>query len=74
MVTSRRLDTEDVGPPQQLCFKEMGCSPVIIYGTAYGEIVGWDLRMKELAFNLKNDIREGTKIWNLDILLFFLLN
>ena len=58
-MTSRRLDVGDVGPGMELCFQETGCSPFIVYGTAFGGVVGWDLRMKEIAFHLENDIKDG---------------
>jgi hypothetical protein len=44
----------------ELLFQETDSgSPVLVYGTSYGDIVGWDLRMKGDAFKLENDIKQG---------------
>ncbi len=57
---SRQLDVDDTGTTMELLFQETDSgSPVLVYGTAYGDIVGWDLRMKGDAFKLENDIKQG---------------
>ena len=56
----RQLDVEETGPAMELAFQETDSGgPVLVYGTSYGDIVGWDLRMREDAFRLQNDIKEG---------------
>ena len=42
----RQLDVDETGPAMELVFQETDCGgPVLVYGTSYGDIVGWDLRM-----------------------------
>ena len=50
---------DDEGPPVDFCFRETGSSPLIVYATAFGGIVGLDLRSNSLAFRLENDLLEG---------------
>ena len=66
MATSRRLNLSEVGPTMELCFQETGHSPFIVYGTSFGIVAGWDLRMKELAFTLENAIKDGNNNKNND--------
>lgn len=53
------MDVDDEGPPVDFCFRETGSSPLIVYATAYGGIVGIDSRSKNEAFRLENDLLEG---------------
>ena len=41
------------------CFRETGSNPLIVYATAFGSIVGLDLRCNTPAFRLENDLHEG---------------
>ena len=42
----RQLDVEETGPAVELAFQETDSGgPVLVYGTSYGDIVGWDLRI-----------------------------
>ena len=37
---------EETGPAMELAFQETDSGgPVLVYGTSYGDIVGWDLRI-----------------------------
>lgn len=36
-----------------------GSKSVLAYATVHGNIIGWDMRMPELAWNLKNDYKAG---------------
>ena len=40
VLLSRKVSLEHEGPPVEFCFRETGSSPLIVYGTAYGGIVG----------------------------------
>ena len=41
----RQLDVDESGPAMELAFQETDSGgPVLVYGTSYGDIVGWDLR------------------------------
>ena len=59
----RTLSVADDGPAMELVFQETGSSPVVIYGTAFGDIVGWDIRMPDGkdAFRLSNGLSDGKK-------------
>ena len=60
----RQLDADETGPAMELVFQETDSGgPVLVYGTSYGDIVGWDLRMKGDAFRLDNDIKEGAPFY-----------
>jgi phosphoinositide-3-kinase regulatory subunit 4 len=50
---------DDEGPPIDFCFRETGVSPLVVYATAFGGIVGLDLRTNSPAFRLDNDLLEG---------------
>ena len=56
---SRKISVDDEGPPIEFCFRETGSSPVIVYATSFGGIVGLDLRSNTPAFRLENDLLEG---------------
>ena len=66
------MDLEEDGPAIDLHFKDTGNgSPMLVYATGYGSIVGWDLRQPlpnskskrsikgAPAFKLENDLRDG---------------
>ena len=43
----RQLDADETGPAMELVFQETDSGgPVLVYGTSYGDIVGWDLRIR----------------------------
>ena len=63
---------DDDGPAVDLQFNDTGnTSPLLIYATSYGNIIGWDLRQPtnqkkfknydkiKPAFKLENDLRDG---------------
>ena len=50
---------DEEGPPVDFCFRETGSNPLIVYATAFGAIVGLDLRCNTPAFRLENDLHEG---------------
>ncbi len=70
----QQLDVDDQGPAMELCFQETGAaSPVLAFGTSYGDVVGWDLRAGRPgrgggggtggeAYRLRNGPRDGKKI------------
>ena len=59
MAGRRQLEVDESGPAMELSFQETDSGgPVLVYGTSYGDIVGWDLRCRtmpllghELMFN-----------------------
>lgn len=55
----RKVSVDDEGPPVEFCFRETGSSPLLVYGTAFGSIVGWDLRCSGTVFRLENDLLDG---------------
>lgn len=56
---TRKVVVDDEGPPVEFCFRETGSSPLIVYATSFGGIVGLDLRTNSNAFRLDNDLLEG---------------
>ena len=58
-ILSKKINVDDEGPPVEFCFRETGSSPLIVYATAFGNIIGVDLRAKNEAFKLENDLLEG---------------
>ena len=40
VLLSKNIDVEEEGPPVEFCFRETGSSPLIVYATAFGGIVG----------------------------------
>ena len=72
IIYQHQLNTEDEGPAIDLHFNDNGSdSPMLVYATGFGSIVGWDLRQpgprsklkgggaKAPAFKLQNDLRDG---------------
>ena len=72
VIYQHRLDLNEEGPAVDLQFSDTGnSSPLLIYATSFGNIVGWDLRqpfnqlkLKDNekitpAFKLENDLRDG---------------
>ena len=56
---TKNINVDEEGPPVDFCFRETGSNPLIVYATAYGAIVGLDLRCNTPAFRLENDLHEG---------------
>ena len=73
MTHNLQLDLEDEGPAIELHFSETGTSsPLLVYATSFGSIVGWDLREavprsakekggKSPSFKLKSDLSSGVQ-------------
>ena len=72
IIYQHRLDLDEDGPAIDLQFNDTGnTSPLLVYATSFGNIVGWDLRqpisqqkLKKChnfspAFKLENDLRDG---------------
>ena len=72
IIHQHQLNIEDEGPAIDLHFNDNGSeSPMLVYATGFGSIVGWDLRQsaprsrlkgggaKAPAFKLQNDLRDG---------------
>ena len=68
----KHISIDEEGPAVDLQFSDTGnSSPLLIYATSFGNIVGWDLRqpfnqlkLKDNekitpAFKLENDLRDG---------------
>ena len=68
------LDIDEEGPAIDLHFSDTGnTSPMLVYGTAFGSIIGWDLRQGAPksrlqgcsagtpAFKLENNLRDGVQ-------------
>ena len=71
-IYQQQLNLEEDGPAIDLHFNDTGNgSPMLVYATGYGSIVGWDLRQAlpksnskgsikgTRAFKLENDLRDG---------------
>ena len=56
---TKSINVDEEGPPVDFCFRETGSNPLIVYATAFGAIVGLDLRCNTPAFRLENDLHEG---------------
>ncbi len=68
-----QLDLDDQGPALEPTFLQTGLSaPVLAFGTAYGDIVGWDFRVPTSrqssgggakgSFRFRNGPRNGTEL------------
>lgn len=72
IIHQQQLDLEEDGPAIELHFDDTGStSPMLVYATGFGNIIGWDLRQPlpkkrgneyngtSPAFKLENDLRDG---------------
>lgn len=53
------IDTAKYGHVVDMTYFDAGSKSVLAYATVHGNIIGWDMRMPELAWNLKNDYKAG---------------
>ena len=51
MPFTKTISIDDEGPPVDFCFRETGSYPLIVYATAFGNIIGLDLRSNTPAFS-----------------------
>lgn len=58
---ARYLDTNNDGdgPVVDMMPLDQGSQNTIVYSTVYGAIVGWDIRMPDLAWRFENDLHKG---------------
>jgi len=59
MLTSRNIDLEDEGTPVELVFCDLNTSPLLFYCTAFGSIVGWDIRKPGTAIRFSQELKQG---------------
>ena len=58
-VGSRQVALQEEGAPVELAFQQLSSSPLLLYSTAFGALVGWDPRQPGEAFR-----------WNKQTILF----
>ncbi len=56
----RLVGRDNEGIVMETLFQETGSTPVLVYGTDFGDIVAWDLRIQNEAYRLKNGPRNGS--------------
>jgi len=59
MVASRNIDLDEEGSPIELVFCDLNTSPLLFYSTAFGSIVGWDLRKPGNAVKFSQELKQG---------------
>jgi len=58
-VASRQVALEEEGAPVDLAFSQLSASPLLLYATSFGALVGWDLRKPGDALRFEGDLRQG---------------
>jgi len=59
MVASRNINLEEEGSPVELVFCDLNTSPLLFYCTAFGSLVGWDLRKPGTAVKFSQELKAG---------------
>lgn len=55
----KQLDLQESGCAVDISYLDSGSQMVLVYATAHGSLVGWDLRSPKLAWKVNNDIKQG---------------
>jgi phosphoinositide-3-kinase regulatory subunit 4 len=55
----RQVALEEEGGPVELQWSQLAASPLLLYSTAFGSLVGWDPRKPGDALKFDGDLRQG---------------
>ncbi|KAK2712572.1 hypothetical protein QYM36_011306 [Artemia franciscana] len=62
MSQSRQLDENNEGGTVDVSYCPSNHGNIFAYATAFGDIIGWDLRTPDVAWRLKHSLRDADKV------------